>query len=101
MLRPLPLFGTGSLPPAASPKPNSRPVSPQIHVSAKRNWTSPLHSCARDFSASESYRLLLALRSAFSWCSCMSSRPRRRWGARKRWWREESLNGLEDLINLS
>src|SRR6266481_4197411 len=30
MLRPLPLFGTGSLPPAASPKPNSRPISQQI-----------------------------------------------------------------------
>jgi len=30
MLRPLPFFGTGSLPPAASPKPNSRPISQQI-----------------------------------------------------------------------
>src|SRR3984893_1029588 len=30
MLRPLPLFGTGSLPPAAAPKPNSRPISQQI-----------------------------------------------------------------------
>ena len=56
-------------------------------VSGKRKWTSPCTPCARDFSASGSYRLLLALRSACSWCSCISNRPRRRWGARKRWWR--------------
>ena len=47
----------------------------------------PCTPCARDFSAFGSYRLLLALRSACSWCSCISNPPRRRWGARKRWWR--------------
>jgi hypothetical protein len=30
MLRPLPLFGNGSLPPAVWPRPNSRPISQQI-----------------------------------------------------------------------
>jgi ATP dependent DNA ligase domain len=30
MIRPLPFFGSGSLPPAVWPKPNSRPISQQI-----------------------------------------------------------------------